>query len=202
MNSKMIIELFGYIGSAMVVVSMLMTSIVRLRVINTIGSVVSGIYAIICHAIPLGLMNACLIVINIVGLVKLMKTQKAYDLVTGHADGALVKFFIDYYEDDIKAYFPHFNKEESYGQTAYFVCHEGVPAGVLIGKQNGSSFDINIDYTTPKYRDCSVANYLYSRIKQSDINTLRFVNKPTEAHVSYMKKMGYKINNGLFEKAL
>lgn len=198
----MLIEIFGYIGSAIVVISMLMTSIVKLRVFSTIGSIVSGIYAVICHAIPLALMNACLIIINIVGLVKLLKTEKSYSLVVGKADGALVKFFIDYYENDIKTYFPHFNKEEAFGHTAYFVCHEGVPAGVLIGNQNGSTFDINIEYTTPKYRDCSVGKYLYSTIDRSDIKTLRYVNKPTEAHISYMEKMGYELKDGLFEKDL
>ena len=73
MDGKMMIEIFGYIGSALVVVSMLMSSIVKLRIINTVGSVISGIYAVICGAIPLAVMNICLITINIYGLVKLLK---------------------------------------------------------------------------------------------------------------------------------
>ena len=36
----MIIELIGYLGSALVVFSMLMTSIVKLRVVNTVGCVI------------------------------------------------------------------------------------------------------------------------------------------------------------------
>ena len=43
MDAKMLLEIWGYIGSILVVVSMLMSSIVKLRVINTIGSVISGI---------------------------------------------------------------------------------------------------------------------------------------------------------------
>ena len=57
MDNAMMIEIFGYIGSALVVVSMLMSSIVKLRIINTVGSVISGIYAVICGAIPLAVMN-------------------------------------------------------------------------------------------------------------------------------------------------
>ena len=34
MDTAMLIEIFGYIGSALVVVSMLMSSVVKLRVIN------------------------------------------------------------------------------------------------------------------------------------------------------------------------
>ena len=44
MDTAMLIEIFGYIGSARVVVSMLMSSIVKLRVINIFGSVISGTY--------------------------------------------------------------------------------------------------------------------------------------------------------------
>ena len=38
MDAKMILELVGYLGSGLVIISMLMTSVVRLRVINMIGS--------------------------------------------------------------------------------------------------------------------------------------------------------------------
>ena len=58
------IELFGYLGSTLVVCSMLMASVVKLRVINMIGSVISGIYALIIGSFPLALMNFCLIIIN------------------------------------------------------------------------------------------------------------------------------------------
>lgn len=76
MNTAILIEIFGYIGSALVVISMLMTSIVKLRVINMIGSVISGIYAVICGAFPLAFMNACLIIINLYNLIKLKKEKK------------------------------------------------------------------------------------------------------------------------------
>ena len=39
------IELIGYLGSALVVASMLMSSVVKLRVINTIGSGIFAAYA-------------------------------------------------------------------------------------------------------------------------------------------------------------
>ncbi len=70
------IELFGYLGSVLVVVSMLMTSITRLRLVNTVGNVISLIYALIIASYPLALMNVCLILINLYYLIKLNKAQK------------------------------------------------------------------------------------------------------------------------------
>ena len=76
MNTSTIIEIAGYVGSTLVVVSMLMSSVVKLRVINTIGSVISATYALIIHSYPLALMNICLIIINVYNLMKLLKTKQ------------------------------------------------------------------------------------------------------------------------------
>ncbi len=38
MDSSMIIEIIGYIGSALIVASMLMTSVIKLRAVNTVGA--------------------------------------------------------------------------------------------------------------------------------------------------------------------
>ena len=48
------IEIFGYIGCIFVIISMLMTSVVKLRVINTVGSSISAVYANIGHFLPIG----------------------------------------------------------------------------------------------------------------------------------------------------
>ena len=81
MNTAMLIEIFGYIGTILVVVSMLMSSMVKLRIVSTVGSTVSGIYAMICGAFPLALMNGVIIIINIYNLIKLSKTKQENDLV-------------------------------------------------------------------------------------------------------------------------
>lgn len=201
MDSKLILEIVGYIGSAMVVVSMLMTSIVKLRIINTIGSVISGVYAVICGAIPLALMNVCLIVINVLGLVKLLKTKKDYSLVEASANEELVQFFLSYYKDDIIIYSPFFNIKDTKDQQAYLVYHEGNPVGMFLGTKKGDTFDINIEYTTPSYRDCSVGKYMYSLLPSRGIKHLTYRHGPSEGHKPYLIKMGYEFNNGIYEKS-
>ena len=94
----MILEIVGYIGSALVVVSMLMSSIVKLRVINTVGSIISGIYAVLCGALPLALMNACLITINLINLWKLSrKKQEIYEVVETENGNTLLSHFLGSY---------------------------------------------------------------------------------------------------------
>lgn len=70
-------ELFGYLGTGLVLVSMMMTSVVRLRLFNIAGSVISLIYAAVCHTWPVVLLNAGLIIINTVQLLKMNHTADA-----------------------------------------------------------------------------------------------------------------------------
>lgn len=74
------VELIGYLGSVLVVVSMLMSSVVKLRVINTIGSGIFAGYALLIHSYPTALMNACLVGINLYNLVRLRQGDRSYDL--------------------------------------------------------------------------------------------------------------------------
>ena len=67
------LEIFGYIGTALVLVSMLMTSVVKLRILNGAGALVSMIYAFVCQTWPVFVLNLCLLVIQIVQLIRLHK---------------------------------------------------------------------------------------------------------------------------------
>ncbi|MDO5338306.1 MAG: YgjV family protein [Eubacteriales bacterium] len=73
------IEMLGYLGSLLVVVSMLMTSVIKLRIINTIGASIFAVYALIIRSYPTALMNTCLVIINIYNLIWLLKKERHYD---------------------------------------------------------------------------------------------------------------------------
>ena len=201
MDTALLIEIFGYIGSVLVVVSMLMSSIVKLRVVNTIGSIVSGAYALIVGAFPLVLMNGCLIVINVVNLYKLLNTKQSYDLVEGTTEDVLVDYFLKRYYDDIKKHFPAFDANAAKGKKAYIACCDGKPVGMLIGEQNDGRFNILIDYSTPEYRDCSVASFIYSQFTSKNIKEVVYSQELVEVHREYMMKMGFKkVNNEYIKK--
>ena len=198
----MIIELFGYLGSTLVVVSMLMSSVVKLRVINTIGSIISGTYALIIHSYPLALMNICLIVINCYNLAKLLKSEQQYDLVRVNADDGFLSYFIARYKEDIQNFFQGQDLAPSASNAAYIVCCGEAPAGLLLGNisENGT-LDIAVDYTTPTYRDCSVGKYLYARLPEDGIRKLVYSGK-SEKHIEYLLKMGFVSENGVYKKTL
>lgn len=64
------LELFGYLGTALILLSMMMSNINRLRIINMTGSVISAIYAGICGTWPVVVLNAGLFLINAIQLIR------------------------------------------------------------------------------------------------------------------------------------
>ncbi len=113
MDSKVIIEAIGYIGSALVLISMLMTSVVKLRFINTVGSLIFTGYALMIQSYPTAAMNFCLALINIYNLIKLFRNKKEYSVIKVRPDNALISHFFGLYEEDIRKFFPEAGKIRS-----------------------------------------------------------------------------------------
>ena len=203
MTKELALELFGYLGSFLVLVSMLMTSVVRLRVINLIGSAVFTVYAILIRSYPTALLNGCLVIVNIWQLLKLRKrTGGSYELQKlGNGEG-FACWMLRQYTEDIKKYFPGFDPEEAANAEGFAVFYENQAAGLLLGRQEGADFFILLDYTTPAYRDCSVGAYLYGVLPEYGVERLLSPADSPE-HVQYMEKMGFvKQEDGTYLKKL
>lgn len=201
MDAKVIIETIGYIGSAIVLISMLMTSVVKLRLINTLGSLIFTGYALAIQSYPTAAMNFCLALINIYNLAKLFKNKKKYYVMKLGGDKSFIDYFWNLYEKDIKKYFPDADKNAPCDEI-YLVCYGTDAAGILLGtKQEDGSIDVKIDYTTPVYRDCSAGKYLYAYLASQHIPAL-FADTTSETHRKYLLKTGFSENNGRFEKRL
>ena len=71
------LEIFGYIGTALVIISMMMKSINKLRIFNISGALISMIYSIFVSAWPIVVMNGCLICINTYQLILALKTSRS-----------------------------------------------------------------------------------------------------------------------------
>lgn len=198
----MIIELIGYLGSILVLLSFAMSSVVKLRIINSIGGFVFAIYALIIRSYPTAIMNMCLVAINMYYLYCLRKDTPHFDMITGKSEDHFLNYILDYYRDDIKTYFSEWNRSDKKVDVAYLVCCDASPAGVLLGRYiDEKSLEILVDYSTPVYRDCSVGKYLYSRLQEKGIQTLVF-NGNLEKHEGYLKKMGFVKEQNLYTKVL
>lgn len=212
MTLQTIFEIIGYTGSFLVIVSMLMTSVVKLRVINTIGSVIFAVYALCIHSYPTAAMQVCLIVINIISLYKLLSKKNTYSVLPVSNSDSMLAYFYNEYSQDILQYFPDFDikrisaadddaaKENNI--CAYLIMCGATAAGLFVGSKTDDAMNVWLDYATPAYRDCSVGKYLYDYLVQNGFKRFRTATA-SEAHKSYLSKMGFKLlSDKEFEKVL
>ena len=201
MDQATLIEAIGYLGSALVLVSFLMASVVKLRVVNAIGSTIFAVYALIIRSYPTALMNVCLLLINLYFLWKLRNKAPNYRLLRLQPDESFVDFFLDSYAKDIAACFPGRELKRDEQALALMVCHGTEPAGLLLGTERDGAVDVALDYSTPAYRDSSVGRYLLEHLPEQGVHRLRYAHAE-EQHRAYLKRMGYREEDGVFVREL
>ncbi len=187
LESRFVIELIGYIGTALVIISMLMTSLVRLRILNICGSLISIIYGILVQTYPTVLLNTVLIAVNLAQLIRVSRKKSTFHYVKTTSSDASVGYFLELYGKDIAEYFPKNVKSLDACAEAHIAFCGSEPAGIIIGTRRGSEYNLIIDYATPRYRDFTVSPFIYEQLKSEGINTLL-----ADDNEAYFKKIGFE----------
>ena len=196
--SHVIFETIGWIGTALVITSMMMSSVIKLRIINSLGSVITIIYGICIHALPTVILNITLLAINIFYIIKMERIKKpAYTIINADTLDSCIQYFIKTNASDIKLFFPDFEsklKDAEYVKTVF--CKNEL-IGLTAGIKKDDRLNLIIDYTTSEYRDSSVGKVLYRIIFKEGIKQVVFTDTHNEKD-SYFEKVGFKKENGIF----
>ncbi|MCI8809648.1 MAG: YgjV family protein [Oscillibacter sp.] len=202
MDKQLILELVGYAASLLVLISLLMTSVVKLRVINLIGSFIFAVYALFIASYPTAVMNFCLVGVNIFYLLRMARTERVFTLLPAALEEAYVQHFLQFYREDIQHYFALPEPSPAQTDAVFLVCCGAAPAGILTGRNLGDGvLEVSLDYSVPQYRDCSVGQYLYRQLAEQGCRAL-VVPSALEAHRGYLEKMGFVQENGRYVKNL
>ncbi len=189
-----IVDLIGYVASFIILVSLLMSSVKKLRLINLVGAIIFGVYGFMIVSYPTAVMNLGIAVIDIYYLVKMYQEKDHFKMVPIQRNSNLLIDFIEQYKVDMAKYMAtKFDLEEK-NLKIFFVTRNAMPAGLFIAKPNGNKLNILVDYTIPMYRDFKIGAYLYhesSSICNND-DIVYLSSKPGNAkHKAYLEKMGF-----------
>ena len=80
MTERQILELIGYVASALVLISLTMTSVVKLRIINAVGAALFTAYALGIRSYPTAIMNVGLVLIDLWFLYKVMRPDHVFSV--------------------------------------------------------------------------------------------------------------------------
>ncbi len=191
------IEWIGYAGSALVAVSLMMSAVVRLRVINLAGALIFAAYGALTGAMPVLAVNAFIVVVNAWHLARMARGRRDYfELMPMHdARNPYLRRFLDFHAEDIRRYFPDFEPEALEVPVTVFILRNLAPAGLVIcSREDDASLRVDLDYVLPAYRDFECAKWFYRewgpRLAGSGYE--RYVARTTTGiHASYLRRMGF-----------
>ncbi|MDX1341443.1 MAG: hypothetical protein R3309_07490 [Reinekea sp.] len=72
-----LVEIYGYAGSVLIALSLMMSNIIPLRWINLVGAAIFSTYGLVIHAWPVAVLNGFIVLIDIYHLWHIYRTPKA-----------------------------------------------------------------------------------------------------------------------------
>ncbi|MFW5884434.1 MAG: hypothetical protein ACOC6J_04600 [Spirochaetota bacterium] len=188
------LDLFGYAASLVILVSLMMSSIVKLRWINLAGAIMFSIFGFLIGSIPTGGLNAGIAVIDIYYLIVLYRERDQVAIVRTEPASELFRYFWSVNEDEIRRIFG----DVAIGPEcdAFFLLRNNNTAGILVGERiDPQTFFVAVDYVTPRYRDFRIGQYVIAEanIHRRLPGVKRLVTKagPRE-HRAYLKRVGFE----------
>ena len=163
MNSDLFKEGVGYAASLIILVSLLMTNVFRLRVINGLGSVLFAAYGWLIGSWPVCAINAVIAGIDGWYLLRSLRVSAIYELSqVGQCAGAeyLKRFFL-FHERELMKYAPGLTIEDLLGAETFLIFLNMLPVGVFSCRQEGAEAHLVLDYMIPEYRDFKAGRFVY-----------------------------------------
>lgn len=189
-------EMLGYLASLLIAMSMMMSSVLWLRVINTAGAAAFTIYGLLIHAYPVAALNGLIVVVNGGYLLRMFTTKEYFQLLKLEPHSDYLEYFLGFYRSDIRKMMPHFEHRPAENQLTLFILRDCKPVGVFIADETAPGvLRVVLDYVIPGYRDLKVGRYLFET--QSEFFRQRGIREiiataRTKAFRAYLLQVGFE----------
>ncbi len=192
------LSVVGWGGSALVVVSLLQTRILRLRVLNLVGCVVLTGFNAVIEVWPMVGMNVVLAVINAVHLWRLLRHRHddaVYEVLEVGGSDAYLQHVLLTHGRDIARFNPDFEPAAVDSRYAFLVQRGVSTIGVVLADDaGGGAAQVELDYVLPEYRDFTPGEFVYRRSEVFTRHGFTRVIAPPRMRDSaaYLRKVGFR----------
>lgn len=200
MTYESVVELIGYLGSLLVAVSLSMKSLWKLRVINLAGSFFFAVYGYLIGAVPIFVVNSYISIMNVWYLIDYRRNSACFAIDSLKSIGeCYFKKFYEFYEDDIRAYFPSVSYEDLKSAETSILFRNMIPVGIFsIRVLSEGRARVVMDYIVPEFRDFKFGLHIYHQksylFRDRQITRLEAAST-VPAHQSYLRKLGFVEEN-------
>ncbi|AEI13525.1 YgjV family protein [Cellulomonas gilvus] len=189
------LEVIGWIGSVLVVVSLMQARVLRFRVLNLVGAVIATGYNIAIGVWPFAAMNGAIAIIDVYWLARLLRErhdEAAYEVVEVRPDDAYLARVLDVHAADIARFAPGYAGPRS-GSVAFLVVRGDETVGVVqVHDEGAGTGRVQLDYVTPRFRDFTPGEFVYRRsgvFRERGFE--RLVVEPVPANQDYFRRVGF-----------
>ena len=194
MQADILYTLIGYLGSALVVTSLAMRSILKLRLIGLAGAVTFVIYGYLIGAWPIVWTNVVIVLIHLHFLREIRKTDEYFKVLPVRTVSNYLRHFLDHFATDIERAWPGFEYEPEEDTLTLFILRDLVPAGLFVANVLGEdTLELKLDYAIPGYRDFKIGRFLYAGHVLRDLGYSAIVARTRgDQAADYLSKMGFE----------
>jgi hypothetical protein len=161
MSSQTVYELIGYSASALVVISLAMSSLIRLRIVNLVGALVFSLYGVLIGSLPVLVTNLAIAGIDVWYLQRDLSTRDELTVVPVGENDPFLGEFVSVHRRDIDG-FIHGPGIDAGTDVRFVMLRNAVPAGVFMGRSiDDAALSVVVDYVAPPYRDLRHGTLLY-----------------------------------------
>jgi len=192
------LEWVGYLSSVLVAISLTMRSIARLRWYNLVGAAIFSAYGFMIGSLPVGLLNLFIVGANLYYLKGIYARKESISVMRTRIDDPYLQYYIEFYRDDIVKYFPGFDEhitdlKSTQSEWILLLLRDAQLAGILMGKRNGATLKILVDYVTVPYRDLKTGEYVYRHFDLFRNEGIELLVQETsqKPQQRFLKKMGF-----------
>ncbi|MDR0993365.1 MAG: hypothetical protein LBN38_02205 [Verrucomicrobiota bacterium] len=195
MNVDWVKELIGYGASLIILVSLCMTNVFRLRMINLIGSAVFGWYGWMIGSLPVCVINFVIVGIDGWYVVRVLMSSAYFELAPASSvgEGYLKRFFL-YHERELLQFTPGLTLNSLLEANTCLLFRDLLPVGLFSYRQEGEEARIVTDFMIPEYRDFKAGRFVYrtKRMFFKEQGIKRFIAVTTQPQqVKYLLKNGF-----------
>lgn len=199
-----VLELIGWAGSAVLVISLLQTRVMRFRVLNAAACVVLVGYNAALQVWPMVGMNIVLVAINLWVIRRLLRERhddRAYDAVPIGVDEPFLLHLLDRHADDIRRFNPDLPQPvASAAEHAFLVSTGDEIVGVVLSRPGAEPGEqqVVLDYVLPTYRDFTPGEFVFRPDGPfAALGTRRLVASPgMAASEKYLRAVGFDERDG------
>ncbi len=199
-----LLQALGWIGSAVLVFSLLQTRVMRFRVLNLASCVVLIVFNAAIGVWPMAAMNVVLVGINIWAITRLLRDRhdsRAYDAVPISTDEPLLHHLLARHSTDVAAFNPDLPADVvALADHAFLVSTGDQVVGVVLSKdgaQDGEQLVV-LDYVLPAFRDFTPGEFVFRADGPfAALGTRRVVASPgMTASEKYLRAIGFVEQDG------